>query len=45
MTEPWELRAVELLDSVLDRLHETEDYAHAWASVDESGAFEAALAG
>lgn len=37
-----ELRAVELLDSVLDRLRETEDYAHAWAFVDELGARKAA---
>lgn len=37
-----ELSAVELLDSVLGRLHGTEDYAHAWAFVDERGAREAA---
>ncbi|MFJ5956507.1 amidase [Paenarthrobacter sp. NPDC092416] len=37
-----ELSAVELFDSVLDRLHDTEDYAHAWAFVDESGGREAA---
>jgi aspartyl-tRNA(Asn)/glutamyl-tRNA(Gln) amidotransferase subunit A len=37
-----ELSAVELLDSVLDRLNDTEDYAHAWAFVDERGARAAA---
>lgn len=37
-----ELSAVELLDSVLDRLYGTEDYAHAWSYVDERGAREAA---
>lgn len=37
-----ELSAVELLDSVLDRLNNTEDYAHAWAFVDEQGARAAA---
>lgn len=37
-----ELSAVELLDSVLDRLQATEGYAHAWAHVDESAGREAA---
>ncbi|WP_185261710.1 amidase [Pseudarthrobacter sp. NBSH8] len=37
-----ELSAVELLDSVLDRLQDTEGYAHAWAFVDERGARAAA---
>jgi Asp-tRNA(Asn)/Glu-tRNA(Gln) amidotransferase A subunit family amidase len=37
-----ELSAVELLGSVLERLRDTEDYAHAWAFVDEDGAREAA---
>ncbi|GAA4045729.1 amidase [Arthrobacter methylotrophus] len=37
-----ELSAVELLDSVLDRLQDTEDYAHAWAFLDDPGALEAA---
>ncbi len=37
-----QLGSVELLDSVLARLGETEDYARAWAYVDEHGAREAA---
>lgn len=36
------LGAVELLDSVLQRLDKTESYAQAWAYVDDSGAREAA---
>lgn len=39
-----QLSAVELLDSVLDRLQATEDFAHAWAHVDEAGARAAAVA-
>lgn len=37
-----DLSAVELIDSVLNRLQDTEDYAHAWAFVDAGGAREAA---
>ncbi|MGO4806882.1 amidase [Arthrobacter sp. 2MCAF15] len=37
-----ELSAVELLESILDRIQDTEDYARAWAYVDERGAREAA---
>lgn len=37
-----ELSAVELLGSVVDRLNNTEDYAHAWVFVDERGARDAA---
>ena len=33
-----ELSAVELLDSLLARIRETEEYARAWAFVDEAGA-------
>lgn len=36
------LSAVELLDSVLDRARATEEYAQAWAHIDERGAREAA---
>ncbi len=36
------LSAVELLDSVLDRAGATEQYAQAWAHIDERGAREAA---
>ncbi|MCG2622545.1 amidase [Arthrobacter sp. I2-34] len=38
------LSAVELLDSVLERLRSTEEYAHAWAHVDAEGATAAARA-
>ncbi|MFF2244372.1 amidase [Arthrobacter sp. NPDC058130] len=38
-----ELSAVELLDSVLDRIQDTEVYAHAWTYVDQQGAREAAI--
>ncbi|MET3176740.1 UNVERIFIED_ORG: aspartyl-tRNA(Asn)/glutamyl-tRNA(Gln) amidotransferase subunit A [Arthrobacter sp. UYCu721] len=37
-----ELSAVELLDSVLNRVQDTEGYAHAWAFVDDRGARAAA---
>ncbi|MET4618603.1 aspartyl-tRNA(Asn)/glutamyl-tRNA(Gln) amidotransferase subunit A [Arthrobacter sp. 2762] len=37
-----QLSAVELLDSVLDRAQATEEYAQAWAHIDERGAREAA---
>lgn len=36
------LSAVELLDAVLDRARATEEYAQAWAHIDERGAREAA---
>ncbi|BCW34803.1 glutamyl-tRNA(Gln) amidotransferase subunit A [Arthrobacter sp. StoSoilA2] len=36
------LSAVELLDAVLDRARATEEYARAWAHIDERGAREAA---